>query len=361
MLDSPVLAVIVAIVVGRRRDRWIAAIGVLLTGAALYELAMTTDAASRTSHRLPAVISEIVHLEGVAFWIGGLTLFALLPRRVRSTLAVPVRRFSRVAFILAPIAIGSGVLNAGITLPSLASLTDSSYGKILLIKVVFVAGVLAFAWINRGVVHVGVVRTFGFVRTLRIELGFGAAAILLASVLSLWAPPQPAKIVPLRLSQSTANNQVAHVVIDPLHEGSNRVEAWLTDQSGNPVSNVAVAVARFSMLEREIDLPDRALRSKQAGHFVDPDAPLTVKGWWNLKLIFGQGTGEPIDASFDFMVPDPILTGGLKRRSDDPKAQAVFQSAIDQLRTLTSMKNQQTLSDGIGNNVDTTNEGDRDE
>ncbi len=355
ILESLVLALVLGVIVGRRWDRWVAGIGVVLTGTALYELAMTTHAAARTSERLPAVVSEIVHLESVAFWIGGLALLALLPRSVRSALSDPVRRFSRVAFILAPLAIGSGVLNAGITLPSLTSLVDSSYGKILLIKIAFVTGILALAWINRRTVHAGVRRTLWFVRTLRIELGFGAAAILLASVLSLWTPPQPAKIVPLRLSQSTGSNQVAHVVIDPLHEGSNRVEAWLTDQAGDPVSNISVAVAQFSMLEREIDLPDRSLRSENSGHFVDPNAPLTVKGWWNLKLIFGQGSGETVGASFSFMVPDPILSK-VQHRSNDPAAETVFQSAIDQLMTLTSMKNEQTLSDGIGNNVDTTNE-----
>ncbi len=356
ILEGLIVALIVAILVGHRRDHWISWIGIVLSGTALFELALTTHAAARANEHLPAILSEIVHLETVAFWIGGLALLALLPKGMRAAHPMAVRRFSRLALLLAPLAIGSGVLNAGITLPTLASLWRSSYGEILLVKIVFVIGILLFAWINRRAVHGSVLRVLSFVRSLRIELTFGASAILIASILSLWTPPQPAKVIPLRLSQSTATHQVAHLVIDPVHDGQNTITAWLTDQQGQPVPGIGLAVANFSMLERPIDIPDRTLNQGTDGHFIAHDIPLTVQGWWDLKLTFMQGSGQPVNAEFYFMVPDPLLAGGLHHRSTDPAAKTVYQAAIDKLETLTSMRTEQTLSDGIGNSVETENQ-----
>ncbi len=356
VLEGAMLLMVVAIVFGRRKDVWICVIGMLLSGAALFELGMTTHAAARSSDRLASVASEIVHLESVAFWIGGLALLALLPRSVRAAHPSQTRRFSRAAFILAPLAIASGIVNAGITFPSWSSLSQSGYGKILLIKVVFVVGILVFAWLNRQAVHAGVIRVLLFVRGLRIELAFGATAILMASILSLWTPPQPKPIIPLRLSQSTENNQVVHVVIDPVHDGPNSIDAWLTDEKDQPVSGVIEALAQFSMLERAIDLPDRRLQPQPSGHYSDPNAPLTVQGWWSLNLVFIQGSGASTNARFYFMVPDPLLAGGLHHRSTDPAAQQDFDQAIAKITTLTSLRTEQQLSDGVGNSVETATE-----
>ena len=356
ILEAATFLLIVVVLVGRRKEVWVSLIGMLLSGAALYELGMTTHAAARTSDRLASMASEIAHIESVAFWIGGLALLALLPRSVRAAHALQTRRFSRLAFVLAPLAIVSGIVNAGIAFPSWASLSQSGYGKILLIKVVFVVGILVFAWINRQAVHTGVIRALLFMRGLRIELAFGATAILMASILSLWAPPQPKKVIPLRLSETTQNSQVVHVVINPVHDGPNKVDAWLTDEEDHPVPGIIQAVAQYSMLERSIDLPDRRLQPTASQHYVDQNVPLTVQGWWSLNLIFIQGSGASSSARFYFMVPDPLLAGGLHHRNTDKEAKQVFDDAIAKIGTLTSMQTEQQLSDGVGNSVETTTE-----
>ena len=356
ILETTILLLVTAIFLGHRKDTWMALIGTVLSGAAIVELALTSHAAARSTDRFPAIVSEIVHVETVAFWIGGLALLALLPKSMRSGISRQTRRFSRIAFILAPLAVGSGIINAGITLPSFASLTQSNYGKILLVKVVLVVGIFFFAWLNRRAVQVSLQRAVSFVRGLRIELAFGASAILVASILSLWAPPQPVKVIPLRLSQSVVGNQVAHVVIDPVHDGPNQIEAWLTDSQERPVAGVTNVVAQFTMLERAIDLPDQQLRTNAFGHFTGSDVPLTVQGWWDLKLIFMLGSGSTANAEFFFMVPDPLLVGGLHHRAIDSTASNIYQQAIAKIETLDSMRTEQTLSDGVGNSVNTENE-----
>ncbi len=338
ILEAAILLLVGVVLARHRKETWISLTGMALSGAAIVALAWMTHAEARSSDHLLALASEIVHLETVAFWIGGLAVLALLPKAVRASVPEQSRRFSRLAFILAPLAIASGILNAGITLPSFASLTQSGYGKILLVKIVFVAGIILFAWLNRRAVHSGALRVVSFARALRVELAFGAATILLASVLALWAPPQAARIIPLRLSQSTGESQIAHLVVDPVHDGPNRIEAWLTGAQDKPVAGVSSVVAQLSMLERQIDLPDVALQASSTGHFTAQDVPLTVQGWWDLKLIFIQGSGASTTAEFFFMVPDPVLAGGLHQRASDGAAQGVYSAAIAQIGTLSSMR-----------------------
>ncbi|HEX3721761.1 MAG TPA: CopD family protein, partial [Nitrolancea sp.] len=321
---------------------------------AIVALALTTHAAARTSYHLPVLLVEIVHVESVAFWIGGLALFAILPNALRPGYPGPLRRFSRLAVILAPLAIASGALMAGVTLPSVSSLWESSYGKILLLKVVFVIGIGIFAWLNRRTVRSGVALATKFVRSLRVEMSFGVVAILAASALSLWAPPQAAKIVPLQLSVATTDSQTAHVVLTPVRDGTNHLDAWLTDAQGRPVTGMSSVAAGFSLIERPIDLPDQLLKAGAGNRWSTSDVPLTVQGWWRLNLIFFKGGGSPVNAQFYFMIPDPTLVGGLAHRSTDSTAQGIFQSAITTMGTMTSMRTTQTLSDGIGNSVQTT-------
>jgi len=352
-LEAIILGLSLIVYVLHRKGSWIQVAGVAATAAAIVALALTTHAAARTSYHLPALLVEIVHVESVAFWLGGLTLLALLPKAQRAGNQAPLHRFSRLAVILAPLAIASGVLNAGITLPTVSSLWVSSYGKILLIKVAFVVGISIFAWFNRRAVRSGIVLATRFVRSLRVEVSFGVAAILAASVLSLWAPPQAAKIVPLQLSVAVGDSETAHLVITPVRDGSNDVDAWLTDAQGQPASGISTVVAGFSMIERPIDLPDQPLKPVAGNRWSVQDVPLTVQGWWRLNLIFFKGAGTAANAQFYFMIPDPTLAGGLDHRSTDAAAQTVFQSALSTMDTLTSMREQQTLGDGIGNSVET--------
>ena len=351
-LEVVVLALALAVYVAHRKGIWLAYAGALASGAAIIGLAWTTHAAARTSYHVPALLIEIVHVESVAYWLGGLGLLALLPKVVRVDTRDALHRFSRLAVVLAPLAIASGILNAGFTLPSVASLWQSSYGKILLLKIVFVIGIGVFAWLNRRAVRAGLALATRFVRSMRVEASFGVATILVASVLSLWAPPQAAKVVPLELSMQIDSGQTAHLTLTPVRDGSNHVEAWLTDKQGQPVNGISTVVAGFSMLERPIDLPDTPLTPSGSNHWSASNVPLTVQGWWRLTLIFFKGAATPANADFYFMIPDPTLVGGLKYRDSDAQAKSIFDTTLTTMDTMTSMRTDQTLADGIGNSIE---------
>ncbi|MFE0676499.1 copper resistance CopC/CopD family protein [Streptomyces sp. NPDC058867] len=94
---------------------------------------------------------DIVHLVGVATWLGGLT--ALLVALYRSPDTAPdataVRRFSTLAFGSVIAVVLTGVYQSWRQLGSWSAFTDTRYGQLLLVKLALVALLVGVAWISR--------------------------------------------------------------------------------------------------------------------------------------------------------------------------------------------------------------------
>ncbi|MEU9149412.1 copper resistance protein CopC [Streptomyces sp. NPDC048417] len=94
-----------------------------------------------------AMTSSVLHLLAMALWLGGLT--ALLTTLYRATAtplpAVVVTRFSRVAFASVTVLVVTGVYQSWRGLGSWQALTDTTYGRLLLVKLIAVTLLLAAA------------------------------------------------------------------------------------------------------------------------------------------------------------------------------------------------------------------------
>jgi copper resistance protein D len=98
-------------------------------------------------------IADIAHLLAAAIWIGtlALLLMAITNRAVpRASLASALQRFSLVGTIVVALLIVTGLINvwaiAGI---DIANLVATDYGRVLLVKLLLFAAMLAFAALNR--------------------------------------------------------------------------------------------------------------------------------------------------------------------------------------------------------------------
>lgn len=127
---------------------------VAAAGAALaVGLALTWAAAEHASAGIQvpvAMTSSVLHLLATAVWLGGLvalltTLRASRPAPDAATLA----RFSRTAFAAVTLLVVTGVYQSWRGLGSWQALTGSTYGRLLLAKVVLVAVLLAAAAVSR--------------------------------------------------------------------------------------------------------------------------------------------------------------------------------------------------------------------
>ncbi|MGW1722746.1 copper resistance CopC/CopD family protein [Streptomyces sp. NPDC002306] len=114
-------------------------------------LALTWAAAEHASAGLQvplAITSSVLHLLAMAVWLGGLT--ALLTVLRRSVLPAPVvARFSRVAATAVTVLVVTGVYQSWRGLGSWSALTDTSYGRLLLLKLAAVTLLLTAASASR--------------------------------------------------------------------------------------------------------------------------------------------------------------------------------------------------------------------
>ncbi|SER54930.1 copper resistance protein CopC [Streptomyces qinglanensis] len=97
----------------------------------------------------PAVPVDVLHLLAVALWLGGLTALFCLLRWGPSPTGTTVRRFSRLAFGCVVVLAGTGLYQSWRQVGSWSALTDTSYGQLLVVKILLVGAVLSVAWFSR--------------------------------------------------------------------------------------------------------------------------------------------------------------------------------------------------------------------
>ena len=148
-----------------------------------------------------------------------------------------LRQFSKVATVLAPIGIITGVINSGLILPSLDSLWKSDWGRILIIKVSILVPVMILAarhhlWLRKHMERIGnALRS-----TVRLEVVLIAAVVLGGVILALSAPPtkstgkSPDRSCGATCRQSEVAEAV-HLIMSPMRAGQNeiRVNVGLMD------------------------------------------------------------------------------------------------------------------------------------
>ncbi|MEV6531628.1 copper resistance CopC/CopD family protein [Streptomyces sp. NPDC048448] len=132
-----------------RRERAVLALGALLT----VSLAVTWAAAEHASAGIQvpvAMASSVLHLLSMAVWLGGLTaLLTALYRSAEPLPAATVNRFSRLALASVAVLVVTGVYQSWRGLGSWDALTSTSYGRLLLVKLIAVLCLLAGAAYSR--------------------------------------------------------------------------------------------------------------------------------------------------------------------------------------------------------------------
>ncbi|MFF6780881.1 copper resistance protein CopC [Streptomyces sp. NPDC012510] len=136
----------------RRQEVW--GKGALVCGALLsVGLAGTWAAAEHASAGIQvpvAMTSSVLHLLAMAVWLGGLTaLLTVLYRAPRTLSAAVVGRFSRLAFASVIVLVVTGVYQSWRGLGSWSAFTTTTYGEVLVAKLVAVLLLLVAAAFSR--------------------------------------------------------------------------------------------------------------------------------------------------------------------------------------------------------------------
>ena len=152
-LTAALLAFVFRSIPGKERQnvgRGLLAAGGLLGVALLATPGLAGHAATQDLVPL-AMVSDVVHVGAVSVWLGGLALLALavLPRRVADELALVVPRFSRAAFAAVITILATGVFQSWRQVRSAAALTETTYGRLLIVKILLFGLLVALGGLSR--------------------------------------------------------------------------------------------------------------------------------------------------------------------------------------------------------------------
>jgi copper transport protein len=299
----------------------LAAAGALAAAAAVLALPGTAGHAAQTPPRALAVALDWLHLVTGSVWIGGLVgvlvLWRALPaaRRVAG-LSVAVPRFSNVAFVSVLLLLGSGIWASVLHLPVWPALWQTSYGKVILIKIglLSVAVLLAAGNLLRTKPRLVAARERAEVgepaaRLLRRLVGSEAlvitGAVFAAATLSSLAPPPPAfalegsalaKVGPGKVAATVHQaGYTLQVLVDPNRAAAPNSFALKLTRQGQPVRQASVTLG-FAMLDMEMPNQEYQLTETKPGIYSRAAPALVMVGHWGLSFNVTPQGGQAFTA-----------------------------------------------------------------
>jgi copper transport protein len=303
------LAVAGALAFGFDRLRPLAAVLVLV-------LAGTPALAGHARVEGPLVIGiDTLHVVAASAWVGCLamllaTLWKAGARRWELA-ATAVPRFSAVAVVSVGGLIVAGTVNAYLQTRSTAALTDTSYGRLVLLKVGLLVPVLAMAAItNRR--STPALRSGDATPALRrrfVQLAsaeVGLVVVVLALTAVLVAEP-PGRVAVAAAAGPVSATAVAgpfevNVVVDPARTGANAVHLYLLDPTTGQPASADEAVATATLPAAALGPLPITLTPAGPGHYVATAAALPVAGQWRLTVGARVGEFDQYDTTIDILV-----------------------------------------------------------
>lgn len=246
-----------------------------------------------------------LHAMTAAYWLGSLApLLRIVRTRSAGDAAVLVRRFSNIAIPTVLFLLATGLGTALTRLDEPAALTGSDYGRLLLLKLAFVALLLATAAVNRWRWTPAVASgkrdgAAALARNIRLELALGCALLLVTAVLAHTPPPHRMDDHADHDHGAPAHGAVDHVngysvaalssqrmlllEVTPARVGANALRLRLAQGGGHPAPAMEVSVA-LSLATAGIEPLVRKPVRRADGHYELPRVDLPVAGNWSIRV-----------------------------------------------------------------------------
>jgi copper transport protein len=239
----------------------------------------------------------------MAIWLGGLAaLLFVAPKGTRQLqpgdrgrlLAAVLVRFSRVALISVGAILLTGLVQAYVYVRRLDALTETGYGRAVLIKFVLLMVLIGIGAYNRrrSVPRLERIAAGGgspgqvgmlLRRALRAELALLVVVLGVTAALASYAPAVTAQSGPFATESQFGPIQL-EMTVEPAKVGGNQIHVYLFDaKSGAPFAKVKQFEATASLPEKGISLPLEPQLSGP-GHYTIPSAFLTASGDWRIAL-----------------------------------------------------------------------------
>jgi copper transport protein len=227
------------------------------------------------------VLLTVLHVSSMAVWLGGL---AMLVISFGDAQRDGVERFSSIALLAVVTVVGTGTIQGFRQVGSWDGLTSTSYGKLLIWKVIAVAAVLGVAAVARAATHgrlvavrprveasVGAAAAGGYDRVrlrraVTLESMLAVVVIVITSLLMAANPSEATASAPFSATM-TSQGYLATITVAPGRVGSNEVHIYLSspNSSLDQPDDVQVTIEDPS---RDVDPISLTLSKAGAGHVI---------------------------------------------------------------------------------------------
>ena len=235
------------------------------------------------------VTADVVHLVALAWWLGGLAVLAVTAVRAADGRDI-VSRFSPVALGCVGAVVASGVVQSWRQVGSLDAFA-TTYGRLLLVKLALVAGLLGVALVSRRAVHrwtADLRPPSRLRRALLGELALGLGVLGVTAGLVATAPARDQVARPFSTSL-LSRGATASLVLDPARAGAVVVHLYVTPPGG-ALAKAAEARLLLSLPTRGVTDLSLPMENTGPNHFSSQGARIPFRGRWQLTVLvrFGE-------------------------------------------------------------------------
>ena len=292
--------------------------GELVVGLGLLlSVTLTSHAATEVRPLIP-ILGDWLHLVGMAFWFGGVAYLAVALRWLRTQEGVfstkltslLASRFSVNAQIFVGLIGITGFYSAYLRLGSWSALFTSLYGQALLIKQIFVSGLLLIAAFNMLIVtrrlkrgRIGqVADTNIIVRFAKNVIGEVILAVMVLGSVSYLSYTPPAQAVSRNIdltARNTVDDLRMNIKISPGQVGQNTFSLQVTS-NGKPLQSAKDVLLRFTPSNANLPPSELQLLGDGNGTFSAKGANLSLGGKWQVQAVVRRADKFDAFSNFNF-------------------------------------------------------------
>lgn len=305
--------------------RWAWPALLALAGALLASISLGSHAGTVPGW-IWAVLGDYLHLLAAGAWLGGLALLPLLTWQFRQPASAAVYlqllslvgRFSYLAGFSVFILLLTGLFSSLIQLPGPASLWQTAYGRVLLLKLGLILLALGFAFLNNRLVHrrppplaqmAGLQR---FNRQVAVEAVVGLGITLSVAILVQTVAPRnlypsagsPAPDLPFNAT-GQADDLSIHIEVTPNQVGINRFLVHLYHPDGSPIGETQLVRLLFDHRGGALGQARADLAPLGQGVFGLEGAYLSQAGPWDLSIYVRRRGFDDALTTVSMEVPAP--------------------------------------------------------
>jgi copper transport protein len=280
-----------------------------------------------------AFVTDLVHLSAVSVWLGGLAVLvvALLWRGAAATddeVEAVVGRFSQVAFAAVVAIVVSGTVQGWRQVGGYDALLETSYGRLLVLKVALVGGMLVAAAVSRSWVRQRASRPAALAlspgpgavaespgggpsrlsllrQSVAVEAGLAVVVLAVTALLVNAVPGETAAGDgggggPFA-TRITEDDIVLSLDVDPAAVGPVSVHLYLNEPGGAPFLGFEEVTADLTLPERDLGPITLVLVDYGQGHLSAEGAEIPLEGDWDLEVTVR--TSDIDQTVFETVVP----------------------------------------------------------